>query len=199
MTEPVADRHPALVTREQLVVVCVDIQDRLAAVMPRRDEVVAATVRLVRAAGALGAPVIVTRQYPKGLGDTVPELASALATAAGDGSAVTTVDKLDFDCTAEPAFMAALLGTGRRDVVVAGMEAHICVAQTAMSLAAAGFASHVTADAVCSRRDYDRDVAVGRMRDGGADVLTVESAVYEALARADTDAFRAVLAVIKEG
>jgi nicotinamidase-related amidase len=199
MAEPVTHRHPSLVTCDALVVACIDIQERLAAAMPRRDEVVAATARLIRAAGALAAPVIVTRQYPKGLGDTVQALHAALEDAAADGSEVVVVDKLDFDCTAEPAFMTALGHTGRRGVVIAGMEAHICVTQTAMSLKSAGYAPHVAADAVCSRRDTDRDVALARMRIAGVDVLTVESAVYEALGRAGTDEFRAVLAVIKEG
>jgi nicotinamidase-related amidase len=199
MNEATAGRHPALVAREGLVVVCIDIQERLAAVMPRRDDVVAATIRLVDAAAALGAPVIVTRQYPKGLGDTVSELAAALDAAAAGGTAVVVVDKLDFDCTAEPAFMAALRDGGRRDVLIAGMETHICVTQTALSLHAAGFAPHVAADAVCSRHDTDRDVALARIQAEGVDVLTVESAVYEALGRAGTDEFRAVLAVIKEG
>jgi nicotinamidase-related amidase len=199
MPEHSEHRHPSLVTGEELVVVCVDVQHKLAAVMPRRDEVVAAASRLIRAAAAIGAPILVTRQYPRGLGDTVPGIGRALEAAEETGSMVTTVDKVAFDCTLEPAFMTALLGMGCTHVVLVGMETHICVTQTAMSLAAAGLTPHVAADAVCSRRDADRDVALARMRAAGVDVLTVESAVYEALGRAGTDEFRAVLAVIKEG
>ncbi len=191
-------RSEALVTRDSLVVVVVDIQDRLAAVMPRREDIVAATSRLVRAAGVLRAPVIVTRQHPKGLGDTVSELHAPLDDARRAGSAVSVVDKLCFDCSAEPAFASTLAEVGRRHVVLTGMETHICITQTALSLASAGLVPHVAADAVCSRHDLDHDTALARLRAHGVDVLTTESAIYESLGAAGTDDFRAVLRVVKE-
>lgn len=193
------ERHPALVTREGSVLVVVDIQERLAAVMGRRDETVATASRLVRVAAILGTPVVVTRQHPRGLGDTVDELHAPLDEARRAGSAVTVVDKLSFDCMAEPAFVAALADTGCEHVVLAGMEAHICVTQTALSLAAAGPTPHVVADAVCSRHDADAATALDRLRCHGVDVLTSESAIYEAVGEAGTERFRAVLQVVKEG
>ena len=195
-----SDSNPAtrLVPRDGLVLVVVDVQDRLAAVMHRRDAVVRTASMLVRAAAVLGAPVMVTRQYPKGLGDTVPELASVIADASPQRP-VTVVDKLDFDCMAEPAFRDVLAATGRTHVALVGMETHICVTQTALALAAAGLTPHVVADATCSRRDEDHETALARLRSAGVDVLPSESVIYEALGRAGTHEFRAMLEVVKGG
>jgi len=183
---------PHLLDRMDAVVVVVDVQERLAAVMPRRDETVGAIVLLVRAARALGVPVIVTRQNPDGLGDLVPEIAEAVAPGAP------VVDKTAFCCCAEPSFLAALGATGRRQVVLVGMEAHICIAQTALALLASGHAVHVAQDAVCSRRDADRAGALARMRAAGVEVTSVESATYELVGRAGTEEFRTVLRFVKE-
>ncbi|GAV31557.1 amidases related to nicotinamidase [Coriobacteriaceae bacterium EMTCatB1] len=146
---------------------------------------------LVQGAGELGVPVIATRQYPQGIGEIVPEIAEAL----GDAR---TIDKMSFDCMAEPAFVGALRGFGRRQAVLCGMEAHICVTQTALSMAAAGLEPVVVADAVCSRRDFDRDVALDRLRHHGVEVVTAEQALYEMLGRAGTEEFKRVLAIVKE-
>jgi len=152
---------------------------------------------LVRAAVILHAPVIVTRQYPKGLGDTVPELIAVLDGVAASAPTAVVVDKMDFDCMAERAFREALATTGRTHVAVVGMETHICVTQTALALASAGYTPHVVADGVCSRRDADHEVALTRLRAAGVDVLPSESVIYEALGRAGTREFRAVLEVVK--
>jgi len=175
--------------RDSVVLVLVDMQDRLAGVMPSRDAVVAASVLLARAAEILGVPVIVTRQYPKGLGDTVAEIAEVTH---GE-----PVDKVSFSCPAEPAFRERLEGTGRRQVVLAGMETHICITQTALALLEDGYAVHVVADAACSRRDADHSVALDRLRAAGVVVTTAESAVYEALGVAGSAEFGAVLDAVK--
>ncbi|MDI6693270.1 MAG: isochorismatase family protein [Anaerosomatales bacterium] len=179
------------IRREDAVVVVVDVQDRLAAAMPRRAATVAAARMLVLGAGELGVPVIATRQYPQGIGEIVPEIAETLSRAR-------VIDKMSFDCMAEPAFAEALRGFGRRQAVLCGMEAHICVTQTALSMAAAGLEPVVVADAVCSRRDFDRDVALDRLRHHGVEVVTAEQALYEMLGRAGTEEFKRVLAIVKE-
>lgn len=190
MSGRVAMSGAPVLRRESAVFVLIDMQQRLADAMPRRDAVVAAAVLLARAAAALDMPVIVTRQYPKGLGDTVPGIAEATA-------GVVPVDKTSFSCPAEPAFQERLADTGRRQVVLAGMETHICVTQTALALHAEGYEVHVVADAVCSRRDADHAVALDRLRAAGVVVTTAESAVYEALGEAGTPAFSEVLAAVK--
>jgi nicotinamidase-related amidase len=193
------DANPAarLVRRDGLALVVVDVQDRLAAVMHRRDDVVRVATTLLRVAAVLHVPVLVTRQYPKGLGDTVTDLVAEAEGAVARGASVTVVDKTDFDCMAEPAFRDALAATGRTHVALAGMETHICITQTALALAADGYTPHVVADAVCSRREADNDVALDRLRSAGVDVLPSESLIYEALGRSGTPEFRAVLEVVK--
>lgn len=177
--------------REDVVVVVVDVQERLAAVMPRRDETVAAVRALVLGAQELGVPVIASRQYPRGLGQVVPEIAELLAD-------VPVIDKMEFNCMAEPAFMRTFHALGRRRPLLCGMEAHICVAQTALSMVLDGLRPVVVADAVCSRRDFDRDVAFNRLRQHGVELTTVEQVLYELLARAGTEEFRRVLEIVKE-
>ncbi len=183
---------PHLLDRDDAVIVIVDVQERLASVMPRRDETIGAIVLLARVAGALGVPAIATRQNPNGLGDIVPEIAEVVATDAP------VIDKTAFCCCAEPSFLAALDATGRRQVALVGMEAHICVAQTALALLERGYSVHVARDAVCSRRDADKDGALSRLQAAGAETTSVESAVYELVGRAGTDEFRTVLRFVKE-
>lgn len=178
------------VSRDDAVLVLIDLQCALADVMLRRDPVVATASLLARVANALGMPVVVTRQYPRGLGETVPEIIEA----AGPHE---PVDKVSFSCLDEPAFRSRLESLGRRQIVLAGMETHICVVQTALALIDQGFAVFVAADATCSRRDRDHDLALERLRASGAVVVTAESVIYEALGRAGTPEFKAVLEFVK--
>lgn len=180
-----------IVAVHDAVCVIVDMQASLAAAMTERSETVAAARLLVRAAGRLGVPLIVTRQNPDKLGDTVPELLELF------GEHV-PVDKMTFDCTRTPAFTTRLEATGRKTAVIVGMEAHICVTQTALALVRAGYAVHVAADGVCSRHEVDRSVALDRLRSAGVVVTTVEQVVYEALGEAGTPVFRDVLRFVKE-
>jgi nicotinamidase-related amidase len=180
-----------VVKADEAVLVLVDVQDGLARAMPPEDRWLESAALLARAAGPLGMPCIVTRQYPQGLGDTVRAVAEAV------GPHV-PVDKMTFDSMAERGFCERLEATGRRTVVIAGIEAHICVTQTALSLARTGHRVHVVADAVCSRRPGDRETALARLRSAGVVVTTSESVLYEALERAGTQTFRDVLRLVKE-
>jgi nicotinamidase-related amidase len=189
--------HTGLVHRASLVLVLIDLQDRLAAAMQRREHVVATVVRLVRFAELIGAPIIVTRQYPDGLGDNVAEIAAALRDAVRTVP-VTFVDKMSFCACDEPAFLEALYETSRTQVVLVGMETHICVAQTALTLAKKTYPVHVVADACCSRRDADHQTALERLRDAGVVVTTSESVMYEAVSCAGTDEFKRLLSIVKE-
>jgi nicotinamidase-related amidase len=158
--------------------------------MERRAAVVGTSVLLARVARLLGVPVIVTRQYPMGLGDSVPEIAATLAD-------IAPVDKVTFSCCGEPAFTRRLRETARHQVILAGMETHICVAQTALDLRAEGYAVHVVADATCSRRPDDHRVALDRLMAAGVVVTSAESVIYEMLGCAGTDEFREVLELVK--
>ena len=178
------------IDRDDTVLLVVDIQERLAVVMAERERVVANTGHLIAAAKLLGVPVLLTEQYPKGLGPTVPELRSALDPAPA-------IVKMTFDCCGEPAFAPALEQTGRSTVIVCGMEAHICVLQTVLGLLATGMNVHVVADAVCSRNPENARTALELQRDAGAVVTCTETVLFQLLGRAGTPEFKAIQARIR--
>lgn len=187
------ERHPALLNREKALLLIVDIQERLAAIMPRKGEIVASAVFLARASRALGVPVLLSEQYRKGLGPTVPEVLGAL------GGAPEPIEKMEFSCVLSPLIREALLARPERSqVLVAGMEAHVCVFQTVLDLLCLGCQVHVAADAVCSRYDRDAEAALRGMGAAGANVTTAESAVFQLLVRAGTPEFKSVLPLVKE-
>ncbi|HEY3317283.1 MAG TPA: isochorismatase family protein [Coriobacteriia bacterium] len=193
------NERPHLVRAVDAVLVVIDVQERLAAAMPHRSRVVNATSRLLRAAALLGMPIVVTLQNPDGLGGLVPELADVLASPELASADVRTVDKMAFCCSLELAFTAAMSATGRSQVVICGMETHICVTQSALALAADGYETYVAADACCSIDDGDAHTALDRLRADDVEVLTSQSAMYEAVRRAGTDEFRALLRIVKGG
>ena len=183
--------------RSDAVLVVIDEQERLTAAMAQREPVLKATERLLRVAALVGVPVIVTRQYPKGLGDTDVALSQAIVEAESAGVLAGVVDKVAFDCFGEPAFVQAVRDTGRSQLIFAGMETHVCIVQTALAALRAGLDAHVIADACCSRKDADHELALGRLRRAGAVVSTSESAAYELVGEAGTDEFRSLLRIVK--
>ncbi len=183
--------------RQTTALVVIDIQERLASAMAQRDRVVASTALLLRVAAIVGLPVVVTRQYPKGLGDQAEEIAAALRQAEDAGVAVSRIDKVSFDCFAEPEFAEAIRGLGREQLLVVGMETHICVCQTALAGLRGGYEMHVAADACCSREDDNHAHALSRLGTAGAVVTTSESAAYELVGAAGTSEFKMLLAAVK--
>lgn len=172
----------------------VDIQEKLAAAMPEAmlAELVKNAGILLEAARTLGVTVLASEQYPKGLGATVPALASKL-----DQMGVARLPKLTFDACSDLALARALADSGARNVVVIGMEAHVCVFQTARELAKRGYAAHVVADAVASRREHNRSVGLGLCERAGAYVTVTETVVFDLLERAGTDAFKTLSKLVR--
>lgn len=182
--------------REQLhpgdcLLLVIDLQERLMPAMAPAD-----SERALRAAGILieGArlfdvPTLASEQYPKGLGATVPAVQQALPSPA--------LAKLEFSAYANPELRAAIDATGRRHAVLVGVEAHVCVLQTALDLLAAGFAVHVAADGVASRAPADKAVALELLRGAGAVVTVSETVVFQWCGRAGTDAFKAVSRLVR--
>ncbi len=160
------------------------------ALMQRRDEVVGNIKKLAAAAKILGVPTLVTTQYTRAIGPTLAEVAEA----AGNPPAM---DKMTFSCCGHEEFAKTVKELRRPRVLLCGVETHVCVQQTAIDLMADGRSVYVCADAVCSRRDSDRDAAIARMRDCGAVITTVESAVFELLRQAGTQEFKACLPLFK--
>jgi len=182
--------------REDAVLLVIDVQERLAVAMSRREDVIGLSSKLIRTAALVGAPVVVTRQYPKGLGDVEPELRE-VAESVSSATSVQWADKVAFDCFAEPTFLSALKSTGRRQLVIAGMESHICVVQAALSALRDGLEVHVVSDACCSRDASSHDAALVRLREAGAVITTTESVLYELVGEAGTDEFRDLLRIVK--
>lgn len=184
---------PSLLSAEKSVLVIVDMQTRLAASMPVEafEHARNAAIVLARAAEQLGLPVLVTRQYPKGLGPTDGDLAAALPAAAA------TIDKTCFSACEAEELMESLRATGREQVVVCGMEAHVCVLQTAFGLATADYAPCVVGDAVCSRKARHCDNALARMAATGIMISNHESVLFEWLRDARHEHFKTVSALLK--
>ena len=160
------------------------------AAMPHRADMVAAANRLIRAARLLELPTLVTVQYVKGLGPVCAELTEATA-------GLVPVEKMTFSCCGTEAFARALKDSGRKRIILCGVEAHVCVQQTALDLLSGDHTVYIAADAVCSRRATDCAVALERLRDYGAVLTTTEAAVYEVLREAGTPQFKQVLPLFK--
>jgi nicotinamidase-related amidase len=173
-----------LIDAARSTLLVVDLQVKMVPAVVDYETVVANTVWLMRAAQKIGVPVAAVEHYPKGLGPLVPEVRDLLP----DGA---IGSKTDFSSVAAQV-LAGLPGSDRVQYVIAGMEAHVCVLQTALDLMADGKDVFVVADALGSRRTYDRDIALARMRDEGVRLVTREMVVFEWLADSRTPLFREV-------
>lgn len=176
--------------REDSLLLIVDIQERLAAAMEERSTVITNTGHLIALSQLLAMPIIVTEQYPKGLGHTVPELASSLLDAH-------PIEKRCFSCYPAEGFKEAINTANRESILLVGMEAHVCVLQTCLDLLDEGLKVHVVEDAVCSRRTGDKRTAMEMMRDAGAVITSTETALFQLLGGADDAAFKTISQRIK--
>ncbi len=179
-----------LLQADQSSLLVVEIQERLAPAIADREALIARTATLIEGAGQLGVPILVSEQYPKGLGHTVAALAPLLETEQ-------TITKTHFSCMREPGFADRLRQAGRKQTVVVGMEAHVCVLQTVLDLLAQRFDVFVVADAIGARTAESKSLAIERMRTAGASVVTVEMVLFEWLERADRPEFRPLSSLIR--
>lgn len=178
------------ITRDNTLFVVIDFQERLMPAMYDKEELEDKTVRLVKGMEALEIPKIVTQQYTKGIGETIPAVAEAL----GD---FTPIDKTTFSCMRNDEFARELKEAGKENIVVCGIEAHICVLQTVLELMAEGYNVYVAVDCISSRSLNDKVWAAERMERAGAIVTTYEAVLYEILKDAKADGFKAVSAIVK--
>ncbi|MHC4875620.1 MAG: hydrolase [Planctomycetota bacterium] len=183
-------RSHELLSRNDSRLLIIDLQERLVPVIDGGDRVVSNAVRLVSGAGVLGVPVSATEQYPKGLGATVAPLNELLPD---------RTEKLNFSCLNSLEWNSEGSDPESRfKVVIAGVEAHVCVQQTVLDLLAHGFRVYVAADAVGSRSVADREVALQRMALAGAVITTTESVLFEWCEHAGSDEFNAISRLVKE-
>jgi nicotinamidase-related amidase len=184
-------RHPAMLRREDTGLILVDVQEGFRPVIDRFDETVAACGLLAEGFGVLGRPVLVSEQYPKGLGNTVAELAERLP------EGTRHVEKLRFSACGVDAFDAALEAAGCRAWVVGGIEAHVCVNQTVLDLIDRGYDAYVAADATSSRAPANKALALERLAVAGAHVTGAEMALFEMLEVAGTPEFEAISKLVR--
>lgn len=175
------------------VLLVVDIQEKLAAAMPPEalERVVKNTGILIEAARVLDVPIVVSEQYTKGLGPTVAALREKLP---ADGR---VFEKMTFDAASDLSIARALADLAPRSVIVAGMESHVCVFQTARELARRGFDTHVVGDAVCSRKEENRVLGLSLCAQAGATITGTETVCFDLLQVAGTDQFKAISKLIR--
>ena len=178
------------IARAKAGLVVVDIQERLLPAIFEKERVVQNALRLIKGAAVLGIPLFVTEQYRKGLGSTVPEIVAAIPGFA-------PVEKMAFSSCGAPGYVEALQAKGLTDIILCGIEAHVCVCQTCLDLLDRGFRPFVVADAVSSRTPENHRRGVERMRDAGAAIVSTEMVLFELLERAGTEEFKQILPLVK--
>lgn len=172
--------------RDQAVMVVIDVQEKLVPSMNERvcGRVIQHIGMLLEGFSAMELPVIATEQYPRGLGHTIDELGAA--------TEQNCVEKVAFSCCGEPKFIEALEKTGRKQVLLVGMEAHVCVYQTMIALLDMGYQVHLVRDAICSRFKSDYHTAITMAPEMGAVLTTTETALFQLLEVAGTEEFKVV-------
>ncbi len=190
---PASAPHPMVLAREKTALVVIDVQERLFPAMDsdHREEVMRNIKVLAAAARRLQLPTVVTEQYPKGLGHTLQELREALP------AGVEPLEKVAFSCWGVESVRARLTATGARQLLLGGIEAHVCVLMSALDLLAEGYGVHVVADAVTSRTQANWRLAMAQLRQAGAVVTTTETVLFQLLRQADTDDFRELARLIR--
>lgn len=180
-----------LMQRDDAVLVVIDLQEPFLNAIHQRERVEAQCCMLIEAAKVMSVPVIATTQYAARMGGVVASVASALP----EGFAC--IDKMSFSCTGQAEFMRMLEDAGRNQVVLCGVETHICVMQTAMHLQAQGYQVSVVSDAVSSRNPAHWQSALDRLGAADIELPVVESVLYEWLAAADAPEFKSILKLVK--
>jgi nicotinamidase-related amidase len=177
---------------DRCALIVIDIQEKLLPPIFEKERLLRNSQLLIRLAGILKIPTLLTTQYSKGLGSTVPEVASLVPE-------TEAIEKLAFSCFGSDVFCSALkrLPGNRNTVLLCGMESHICVAQTALAALRDGYLVHVAADAVSSRTEFNWKIGLERMRAAGAVISSTEMVIYETLRSSGTSAFKDMLKYLK--
>ena len=184
-------RHPALLRGNQTALLVVDVQEAFRPAIDRFDEMVHNCRILIEGFRTLGAPIIVSEQYPKGLGHTVSELTGVLP------EATPVVEKLRFSVVGVPELDAAITGSGLRRWVVCGIEAHVCVNQSVHDMLAAGHEVVLAADAISSRTPLNRRIGIDKCVAAGAVVSSTETVLFEMLEQAGSAQFKAISKLVR--
>lgn len=184
------ESNSKILNREKTALLIIDVQERIIGVMRKSKRLQENLLKLIRGIKTLNVPIYFTEQYPKGLGPTLSEIKNELVD-------VEAVQKMSFSCFGAEDLFTLLKEKNLEQVVVCGIESHVCVQQTVLDLLANGFQVDVAADAVSSRNKLDYDTALERMRTHGAEITTTESILFELLKVCGTDEFKAISKLVK--
>ncbi len=178
------------INKNEAVLVLVDYQERLMPAMAEKEALVENVVKLAKGCGIHEVPIIVTQQYTKGLGETVQTIREAVDN-------FNPIEKTSFSCYGEPGFVEALEKTGRKTVILAGIETHVCVLQTALDLVEHGYRVFLPADCVSSRKLSDKSYGEVRMGSIGVTITSCESVLFELTKDAKDEHFKAISNLVK--
>ncbi|MBM9537602.1 isochorismatase family protein [Desulfobulbus alkaliphilus] len=183
-------RSEYVAVREESALLIIDIQQAMLKVIAGWEQVANRVRQLIQAADTLTVPILLTEQYRKGLGETLPQLL-------GEIVAPRVMHKEHFSACLEPDFLPAIASLNRARIVVVGMETHVCVLQTCLDLLKSGYQVHLVTDAVASRTEANRQVAIDMLRQAGAVITSTEIVIFQWACRANTDEFRRILPIVK--
>lgn len=184
------ERHPKILQKQKTALLVIDIQERILSVIHEVENVIQNTLKLINGFNIMNLPIYYTEQYPKGLGITEARIKEAL----GSNEAI---QKLTFSCYGAVNLFDEMKEKNIEQVVVCGIESHVCVQQTVLDLLANGFQVNVAYDSVSSRRKSDYEISIARMRSNGAEILGTESVLFELLNACGTEEFKAVSKLVK--
>lgn len=179
-----------MLTTDQTILIIVDVQGNLAQAMHDKDVLFQNLKNIISGCRVLEIPILWAEQLPEKLGPTLPEIATLL-------SGLSPLAKASFSCFQDPGIKQALVGSGRKQVLLVGIEAHVCIYQTSLDLLAHNYTVEVVTDAVSSRTKENKKIGIKKMRDAGVGITSVEMALFELLGDADSPKFRDLIRIIK--
>lgn len=176
--------------KENTIGLVIDMQEKLLPHVKNNEKITETCLKVVKGLRILNVPIVVTQQYTKGLGNSIPSLNDAIGN-------FSYIEKLSFSCYREPSFIKIMNRTGKRNVIIMGVEAHVCILQTALDLLYNNFNPVIVTDCIGSRRDEDKEIALWRMRDVGCIMTTAESILLELTRKAGTPEFQEISKLVK--
>jgi len=183
-------KNEKILRRDSTALLLIDLQEKILSVMQNQEGIIDKSLKLIKGFKVLNVPIFYTEQYPKGLGTTSPILLKEL-------EGLSPIQKMTFSCFGVENFFNRLTDNNVMQVVIAGVESHVCVQQTVLDLLANNFQVNVVADATSSRDDTDYKFALERMRNHGAEITTAESVLFELMNVSGTDEFKKISEIIK--
>lgn len=178
------------ILKDRTAALVIDIQERLYPYIFENEKLTKNITKLIEGLKIIGIPIFVTEQYVKGLGSTIEPVAMLLGSHP-------RIEKMSFSCCDEPRVMEGIAVTGKENIIIAGIESHVCVLQTVIDLRRNGYHPVVVEDCVSSRNQNDKKIAIKRMRQEGAIITTTESILFELLRYSGTEQFRGISRLVK--